>query len=51
MGSKKLFGIFCALVGVVWYSKIQLDKQTQAKAAVQSAPPLPESEKRKEDTA
>lgn len=40
MGSKKLFGIFCALVGVVWYSKIQLDKQAQAKLLPMMTPPV-----------
>lgn len=39
IGAKKLFGITCALIGVFWYSKIQLDKQNAAKTAMQ--PPAP----------
>jgi len=41
MGSKKLFGILIALVGVIWYSKIKLDKQQAQQAAAAANTPRP----------
>eukprot|EP00040_Diaphanoeca_grandis_P019852 m.105164 g.105164 ORF g.105164 m.105164 type:complete len:327 (+) comp27624_c1_seq1:80-1060(+) len=44
VNSKKLFGIMIALIGVIWYSKIKLDKQQAQQAAAAVNTPKSDSD-------